>query len=260
MPRGDSAQTVKATLGLRQMLFDGRLRPGERLVEVALVKELGVSRTPLRLAFGTLEHEGLLEAIPGGGFAARELTRRDVNDAIELRGALEGVAARLAVERLEGPDELGPLTVALEQLDRVVRDDSADAILLYVSLNEEFHAQLVLLARSDVLSRQVDRLNALPFAAPGASLLASHMELQEWRETRIVAQHQHRAIVDAIEARDGGRAEEVAREHARLSRRNLDLLIEHGAGLRQVVGVTLADVGDEASGARAELRAIPGRI
>jgi GntR family transcriptional regulator of vanillate catabolism len=50
VPRGDSAQTVKATLGLRQLLFDGHIRPGERLVELALVERLGVSRTPLRLA------------------------------------------------------------------------------------------------------------------------------------------------------------------------------------------------------------------
>src|SRR6185312_17137563 len=94
VPRGDSTQTIKATVGLRQLLFDGEIQPGERLVELALVERLGVSRTPLRLALTALEHEGLVTSLAGGGFAAREFTRAEIDDAIELRGALEGTAAR----------------------------------------------------------------------------------------------------------------------------------------------------------------------
>src|SRR5919204_6633361 len=101
VPRGDSAQTVKATLGLRQLLFNGEIRPGERLVELALVERLGVSRTPLRLALTTLEHEGLVESLAGGGFAVRQFTRAEIDDAIELRGGLEGTAARVAAEPLQ---------------------------------------------------------------------------------------------------------------------------------------------------------------
>src|SRR4051794_18075724 len=112
MPRGDSSQTVKATLGLRQLLFDGEIRPGERLVELTLVERLGVSRTPLRLALMTLEHEGLIATLPGGGFAVRGFTRDDVNDAIELRGVLEGTAARFAAERPTSTRDLGPIRAA----------------------------------------------------------------------------------------------------------------------------------------------------
>src|SRR5215472_18680125 len=90
MPRGDNAQTVRATLALRQLLFDGEIGPGERLVELALVERIGVSRTPLRLALTTLEHEGLVESLPGGGFAVREITLAEIDDAIEVRGVLEG--------------------------------------------------------------------------------------------------------------------------------------------------------------------------
>ena len=67
-------------------------------------RQLGVSRTPLRTALMTLEHEGLLETLPGGGFVVREFTRTDINDSIELRGVLEGTAARLAAERLEAEE------------------------------------------------------------------------------------------------------------------------------------------------------------
>ena len=108
MPRGnqENSQTTKATLGLRELLLSGAFKPRERVPELRLVEELGVSRTPLRIALMTLEHEGLLETLPGGGFVVREFTLSDIDDAIELRGVLEGTAARFAAERLESEDEL----------------------------------------------------------------------------------------------------------------------------------------------------------
>src|SRR5918992_2833687 len=107
MPRGKRAnsQTTKATLGLRELLLNGVFKPGERVPYLRLVDELLVSRTPLRIALMTLSHEGVLEALPGGGFVVHEFTRTDIDDAIELRGVLEGMAARLAAERLESEDE-----------------------------------------------------------------------------------------------------------------------------------------------------------
>jgi GntR family transcriptional regulator, vanillate catabolism transcriptional regulator len=241
VPRGDSLQTVKATLGLRQLLFDGTIRPGERLVELSLVERLGVSRTPLRLALTTLEHEGLLETLPGGGFAVRGFTRDDVSDAIELRGVLEGTAARFAAERRTAAGELALLRATVVELDAVVHDDAADALVSYTALNEQFHAELVVLARSDVLTREIARVNSVPFAAP-AALLASYAQLPEWREMLIVAQHQHHALVDAISAGHGARAEDVAREHARLSRRSLEHLLERHELLEQLPGAPLVDV------------------
>src|SRR5205085_10438091 len=103
MARGNSAgsQTTKATLGLRELVFSGAVGPGERLPEVELAERLGVSRTPLRLALMTLAHEGLLEALSGGGFAVRAFSRADVSDAIELRGVREGTAAAFAAAPLE---------------------------------------------------------------------------------------------------------------------------------------------------------------
>src|SRR5919106_389653 len=90
------SQTTKATLGIRELVLDGELAPGERVPEVGLSERLGISRTPLRIALTTLAHEGLLEPLSGGGFIVRSFTRTDIADAIELRGVLEGTAARLA--------------------------------------------------------------------------------------------------------------------------------------------------------------------
>src|SRR5215510_6009823 len=96
----DSSQKGRALLLLREMLLRGDFEPGERLSELSLVARLSISRTPIRLALERLAHEGLLEASASGGFIARAFTIEDVWDAIEVRGVLEGTAARLAAERL----------------------------------------------------------------------------------------------------------------------------------------------------------------
>src|SRR5215472_10924352 len=93
-----TSQTGRALLMLRELLLKGEFRPGERLSELQLVPRLGVSRTPIRSALDRLAHEGLLEETPSGRFLVREFTLADVWDAIELRGVLEGTAARLAAE------------------------------------------------------------------------------------------------------------------------------------------------------------------
>src|SRR5947207_4679399 len=93
------SQTVKAQLRLRELIVGGELKPGSRIAELSLVERLGASRTPIRMALVRLEEEGLLEALPNGGFAVRDFSEADIRDAIEVRGTLEGLAARLAAER-----------------------------------------------------------------------------------------------------------------------------------------------------------------
>src|SRR5919109_1307556 len=91
-----ASQTLRAALTLRELILDGELPPGVRVAEIPLSVRIGVSRTPLRLALARLEHEGLLTALSAGGFIVRQFTREEIADAIELRGVLEGTAARLA--------------------------------------------------------------------------------------------------------------------------------------------------------------------
>jgi GntR family transcriptional regulator of vanillate catabolism len=240
VPRGDPAnsQMTKATLGLRELLLNGTFKPRERVPELRLVEELGVSRTPLRIALVTLEHEGFLETLPGGGFVVREFTRTDIDDAIELRGVLEGTAARLAAERLESEDELDPLRDRWQALDAIVRDRSIETFMEYLRLNEEFHHAFRDLAKSPLLERALEHVLALPFARPSA-LLMVHAALPESWEILLVAQHQHHALIDAISRREGARAEAIAREHARIARRNLDVALENRDLLERVPGSTL---------------------
>ena len=93
------SQAVRAQMRLREMILAAELPAGARIAELTLVDKLGVSRTPIRTALMKLEQEGLLESLTNGGYAVRTFTERDVSDAIELRGTLEGLAARLAAER-----------------------------------------------------------------------------------------------------------------------------------------------------------------
>ena len=88
------SQTVKALLSLRELILSGELRAGRTHLRAAIVDRLGVSRTPVRTALVRLAEEGLLEPIPSGGFAVKAFTERDIFEALEIRGALEGLAAR----------------------------------------------------------------------------------------------------------------------------------------------------------------------
>ena len=238
MPRGDGAnsQTMKATLGLRELLLSGAFKPRERVPELRLVEELGVSRTPLRIALMTLEHEGLLETLSGGGFVVREFTYADIQDAIQLRGVLEGTAARLAAERLESPDELEPMRELSQEMEEIVRDPSVEAFVDYSDLNEDFHRALHALAKSPQLTRALENILALPFASPSGLLLMVQAQLPESREIIVVAQHQHVSIIEAIEAGEGTRAEAVAREHARIALTNLELAFERSDLRERVPG------------------------
>jgi GntR family transcriptional regulator, vanillate catabolism transcriptional regulator len=239
VPRGDVAgsQTTKATLGLRELIFAGELAPDERVPELGLADRLGVSRTPLRLALATLAHEGLLRALPGGGFVVCSFSLDDVADAIELRGVLEGTAARFAAERLGSPTELADLVAVTEQLDAVVGEPTP-VLERFVELNDAFHRALVVLAKSEAVARAIANAVAVPFASPSA-LLASQATLTREREVLVVAQHQHRMLLDAVGAGHGSRAEDIAREHARLAKLNLELVLESAPALERLPGAPL---------------------
>src|ERR1700692_1530341 len=116
-----SSQTGRATLALREMLVQGQFKPGERIREVPLAAKLDVSRIPLHLALERLAHEGFLEVHPRRGFIVQQFSPDDIYDAIELRGLLEGAAARLATERLQDVKELAGLHEIANEIVLLVR-------------------------------------------------------------------------------------------------------------------------------------------
>lgn len=216
------SQSVKAQLRLREMILAGDLPGGTRIAELAIVERLGVSRTPIRAALMRLEQEGLLEALPNGGYAVRTFSERDVADAIELRGTVEGLAARLAAERGVAGEVLAEAEACLTDIDRLLEQRALDddAFTQYVRLNQRFHNLLADMAGSPVLARELERVVNLPFASPSGFVVVQ-ANSPKARDMLVVAQDQHRQVLDAIGRREGARAEAIMREHSRLAQRNL---------------------------------------
>jgi GntR family transcriptional regulator of vanillate catabolism len=235
-----AGQTVKAMLRLRQMILDGKLKVGERVPELALVEHTGVSRTPIRAALMQLAEEGLLEPSTSGGFEVRQFDEKEVFDAIDLRGTLEGAAARRAAERHLSHADLAKLRDCVGAMDSIAQRRKLDIEHFsdYVRLNEQFHSLLVELADSAVLSRAIDRVLALPFASPSAFVLAQ-AELPQARQILLTAQEHHRAILEAIAEGDSETAETLAREHSTLAKRNLQSASAREVQMRRVVGGNL---------------------
>ncbi len=217
---------VRALLQLRELILSGELAGGTRIAELAIVERLGMSRTPIRAALLRLEQEGLLQALPNGGYVVQRFSERDVADAIELRGALEGLLARLAAERGVASAALDEARACLAHITALLTAPRLDgpAFSDYVALNSQFHGLLVAMADSATIARQLERVASLPFASPSGFVL-TQADSPQARDMLVVAQQQHVQVLDAIERREGARAESIMREHARLARRNLDAVL-----------------------------------
>lgn len=225
--REDSTRThaCRAVIALRQKIMSGELTGGMRLFEVPVAAQLSISRTPVREAMSRLAEEGLLDRAPNGGFVVRSFSFSDVVDAIELRGVLEGTAARLAAERGLSPDARAALRKVVAELDKCFGSSAEEVDFeAYVELNALLHQEIAAASSSEMVRREVERITRLPFASPSA-FLPDTANIGAFRRSLHVAQQQHHAIVEAIEAREGARAESIAREHARMARRNLDYIM-----------------------------------
>ena len=130
---------------LPQQILSRTVAPGQRLVELDVAAQLSVSRTPVRLGFEQLVREGYLEQLPRRGFRVRSLTPRDFSEAIDVRGVLEGMAARLVAERgatatvlvalQDCVAEGAQLLAGAEQL----LGDAAFSLAPWFQLNARFH-------------------------------------------------------------------------------------------------------------------------
>ena len=241
-PHADAPQTGAALLGLREMVLDGRLVPGDALVEAQLVATLGVSRTPVRAALARLEGEGLLRRGARGSYVVRAFTLDDVTDAVELRGTLEGMAARVCARDGIGRRHRSALQRCLGELDAVLDEPGRIDLAAYVTLNVELHRLLVDAAGNEALTAAVGRVSALPFASPSA-FVSVQAELDASLRILVQAQQQHRELVTAVLEGDVVRAEALARAHAGVALENLDLARRHAAGdlapLRSLPGIAL---------------------
>jgi DNA-binding GntR family transcriptional regulator len=186
---------------LREAIIGGQLRPGERMMEIQLAEEMGVSRTPVREAIRKLELEGLVVMIPRKGAYVAGLSLKDIADVFEIRRAVEGLAAELATERITD-EELEKLerylVIIAEQieegdLNKVVETDTEFHTLLYEASRNQRLIQII-----NNLREQIQRFRMTSLAYPGR--MRSALE-------------EHRKIVEAISSRDGEQARLMAQDH-----------------------------------------------
>jgi DNA-binding GntR family transcriptional regulator len=188
---------------LKRAILAGKLAAGEKLVEDQLTASLKVGRVPLREALRSLEAEGYVTFFPNEQVVVSKPTLEEVEDYYSITSVLEGLAARLAVERAS-PEEIVRLRELHELLKRAYREKNAER---YFEANSRFHRFIAELARNERLYHLIDQMR------------------QEIRKARIVSLHlpqrldysmrEHDQIMDAFLKKNPELAEEMVNRHLR---------------------------------------------
>lgn len=183
---------------LREMIVSHRFSPGKWINVEQLVQELGVSRTPIRLALKQLEEEGLVQHIPNRGVSLVEMTLPMALDLYRVRGVLEGMAARLAAKNMD------PMTRA--RLEAILRDQPAiiktKDLLRYSASDFDFHALIYDSCGNWLLKELLENIKnrARPMVGDLSAILPALYE-------------DHQKVVQAFKAGDGVAAERIMKQH-----------------------------------------------
>jgi GntR family transcriptional regulator of vanillate catabolism len=235
-----TGQFERALRELRARILSGDFQADSHISETAAARMMGISRTPLRAAMAHLVDEGLLDRAPSGRCTVRPFSQDDIADAIEFRGVMEGTVLRLAAERGAVPEHLAQCRRIIDQIDLALGDDAAAIDFdRYTELNAAFHQHLARLSGSATMERELDRAYRLPLASPNA-FLQNQADVPAVRQSLYRAQAQHKTMIEAVENREGSRAEASAREHARLARANFNYVLFKDRGLaHRIPGLAL---------------------
>ncbi|WP_136068591.1 GntR family transcriptional regulator [Modicisalibacter radicis] len=218
---------------LRKLISEGVYAPGERLKELHIAERLQVSRMPVRLAFRTLEQEGLLQKTGTRGYVVRQFSEEDVLCAVEVRGALEGLAARRLAE--QGMSEVveARLRECLDRGEALLEKGyliKAD-IEGWSGLNQDFHRAIVGATGSSVIHDAIARNDHLPFASADSIVIDDAALDREYGKLRMAHAH-HQLVFQALSRGESARAEMLMREHAYIGVRYGDLFgLGQGPGL-----------------------------
>ena len=215
IPEADEAaliRPVERPVPLRQSVYEalvelvveGRLRPGQHLVETELARQLGVSRQPVREALHRLEAEGWVDLRPNQGAFVHVPTDEEVDQLLDVRELLEAETARLAAAAASGGDLARLRAICREGEAAVEAGDTGR----FVAVNTEFHAELARLAGNAVLAELA--------AIVGRRVRWYYRQVAPVRGHESCAEH--RDMVGALEARDAERASSLARKHTERTR------------------------------------------
>lgn len=186
---------------LRQEILTGKLKPGERLMEIHLANQLGVSRTPIREAIRKLELEGLVTMIPRRGAEVAQITEKSLKDVLEVRRTLDALCVELACDRISG-SELDRLRMACLKFEEATKTKDARII---AQADVALHDIIVKAAGNQRLVQIINNLSEQMYRYRFEYIKdeSMHGKLVE----------EHRMIYESISARDKSSAAEAAKRH-----------------------------------------------
>lgn len=210
---------------IRQDIILGAYNEGQRVSEIQLCENYDVSRTPVRLALRLLEREGVIRRGEGRGYRVQSPTVEDIIQAVEVRGHLEGLAARLTAQSPGRIDHLPGMALAIETIDTAIdelacRGGLDEAVIRRAqAANKVFHSAILSACGNDYVGYTCKQISHLPMLAVGSMVFdrtvgdtPEHFERGLFRLRLGNAQHQ--VIFEAIEKGDPVRAEGMMREHS----------------------------------------------
>ncbi|MHB1404427.1 MAG: GntR family transcriptional regulator [Desulfitobacteriaceae bacterium] len=201
---GPIRETVFSTL--RNAILDGKLRPGERLVERDIAEKLGISRTPIREAIRKLELERLVVHIPRKGVVVAGFSKEEVMEILAIRSVLEGLICRFAAEKIEDK-QIERLEYLLEQINQEHQKGNVKKVN---TLHDKFHETVYRAAESprlydlfSTLGEYIRKFAQIGYTKPG-------------RTEKAIKEHQE--ILNSLRNRDAKQAESMAVKHVENSR------------------------------------------
>ena len=186
---------------LRQEILTGKLKPGERLMEIHLADKLGVSRTPIREAIRKLELEGLVIMIPRRGAEVAQITLKSLEDVMEVRRALDVLAIELACERMN-QEEMESLIQAYENFSAAVKTKDTRKI---ASADVAFHDIIVQSTGNARLIQLVSNLSE--------QMYRYRFEYLKDATSHEMLQREHKEMYESILRKDKVSAADVVRKH-----------------------------------------------
>jgi DNA-binding GntR family transcriptional regulator len=186
---------------LRGAILRGDLKPGQRLMEIQLANQLGVSRTPVREAIRKLELEGLVKMIPRKGAEVAQISEKHLRDVLEVRSALEELAVELACARMTAED-LAQIVQTNARFMQVIGSDDVTSI---ADADEAFHIAIYQATGNERLSQIMNGLREQMYR-----YRLEHIKDKVGRSGLV---EEHEEIIEALEKRDSAQARVAIRNH-----------------------------------------------
>lgn len=204
-------------LKLRKMIISGEFTGGQRLAEIPTAELLGVSRQPIRIAFRLLEKEGLLVKSLTRGYIVRKISNELVTQALEVRGVLEGLAAKTLAEKGITKEQQDILLKCIRDTEKLFANKifTEHELEKYHQYNQIFHKTIIDGSQNIAIIQALNQNNQLPLASANALTFDDQRALSEYRRLHF-AHLQHCSIYEALIHRQAGRAESLMREHSQV--------------------------------------------